>query len=85
MHGCTSWQEIHNGLFLQVGFPSVAHYLQPCLLGIVSAEQDGTASVPPHPCSLDLYSALHVFRFGRRSKRAGVVLPKGVSAREFFV
>ena len=72
MHGCTSWQEIHNGLFMRVGFPSVAHYVQPCLLCIVSAESDGTASVPPPPCSLDLYSALHVF--GRSSKRATAFL-----------
>ena len=61
MHGCTTWQEIHNGLFMRAGFPSVAHYVQPCLLGIVSAELDGTVSMPPPPCSLDLYSALHVF------------------------
>jgi hypothetical protein len=72
MHGCTSWQEIHNGLFMRAGFPSVAHYVQPCLLGIVSAELDGTVSVPPPPCSLDLYSALHVF--GRSSKRATAFL-----------
>lgn len=61
----------------------MAHHVQPCLRRTVSAELEGTANVPPPPCSLDLYSALHVF--GRSSKRAGVVLPERVSAQEFFV
>lgn len=56
MHGGTSWQEILNGLFMRAGFPSVAHYVQPCLLGIVSAELDGTVSMPPppSPCAVSI-------------------------------